>query len=118
MTPNTDDLQMPPSWRAWWGRVWQPRPRNSVAPPPRHLRLPQNPLPPASDKPTWAAITQRVRQWPSGMPVTVDLLVAIWHVGRGTAWHWLDRLTQAGLLRVTVDTPDAHGVVRRHWWVR
>ena len=51
------------------------------------------------------------------MPVTVDVMVATFEVGRGTAWHWIQRLTQAGLLAVTYDPPNARGVRKRRWWV-
>lgn len=117
MIPNTDELQMPSSWREWWARVRKPREPEVAQPPRRHLRFPTPPAP-SVVAPSWAAVTHRVRQWPSGMPVTVDLLVATWHVGRGTAWHWLERLTRAGLLRETADPPNARGTIRRHWWVQ
>ena len=117
MIPNTDELQMPSSWREWWARVREPREPEVAQPPRRHLRFPTPPAP-SVVAPSWAAVTHRVRQWPSGMPVTVDLLVATWHVGRGTAWHWLERLTRAGLLRETADPPNARGTIRRHWWVQ
>ena len=31
----------------------------------------------------------------------------------GTAWHWIQRLTQAGLLAVIYDPPNARGMRKR-----
>ena len=109
-----------PTWRMLWQRFWQtpspsptfvPRKRN---PPPIVQTTPPRAQPRGA---SWATVQYRVRQWPPGMPVTVDVLVATFGVGRGTAWHWLQRLTQAGLLAVTYDPPNARGTRRRRWWV-
>ncbi len=109
-----------PTWRMLWRRFWH-SPSSSPAFVPRK----RNPPPitsvgaaPAHHHATsWATVQQRVRQWPPGMPVTVDVMVATFGVGRGTAWHWIQRLTQAGLLAVTYDPPNARGVRKRRWWV-
>ena len=66
---------------------------------------------------SWAEVQQAVRRWPSGMPVTSDLLAQVFGVGRGQAWRWLERLERAGLVTITEDPPNAQGVRRKRRWV-
>ncbi len=72
----------------------------------------------SSESPSWARVQQTVRQWPSGMPITSDLIARVFGVGRGQAWRWLERLERAGLVYATEDPPNAQGIRRKRRWVR
>ena len=113
-----------PTWRMLWRRFW-----HSPPPSPTFVHRKRNPPPIAPTAPSsmhhrfvsWATVQQGVRSWPPGIPVTVEVMVevmvATFEVGPGAAWHWLQRLDQAGLLTVTYDPPNARGVRKRRWWV-
>ncbi len=75
-------------------------------------------LSPRAERPSWSHVQHTVRQWPSGMPITSDLIAQVFGVGRGQAWRWLERLERAGLVYVTEDPPNAKGARRKRRWVR
>ncbi|NMP24496.1 hypothetical protein [Sulfobacillus harzensis] len=119
------DFEMP-TLRAMWRRWRQPR---GSPPPMRRRNLPVVPMAHReqshavsravrSEPATWPDVLRTVRQWPSGMPVTSDLIAQVFGVGRGQAWRWLERLERAGLVAVTEDPPNAKGVRRKRRWVR
>jgi hypothetical protein len=120
----TDDLQMPTLRQLW--RRWRDRDRDHDShdtPTISAQRRNRPPLPSKSEPPlvqtvaTWAQVQQTVRQWPSGMPVTSDLLAQVFGVGRGQAWRWLERLERAGLIYTTTDAPNRHGERKKRRWV-
>ena len=128
MTEPFPEWQMPSSWRTFWHRLWHPVPvQTESAPASKAQRqLPITPqtttqsklMPPSTTGPSWAAVQHQVRQWPSGMAITSDLLAEVFHVGRGKAWRWLERLERAGLVYATEDPPNAQGIRRKRRWVR
>lgn len=128
MTEQFPEWQMPSSWRTFWHRLWHPASNNGSAPSlPMRRQLPSRTrptkpskivLPSVTADPSWAHVQRQVRQWPSGMPITSDLLAAVFHVGRGKAWRWLERLERAGLVYATEDPPNAQGIRRKRRWVR
>ncbi len=111
------------TWRTWWDRLRR-GPDIAEGPgvvpftSPRRI-LPVRPTPPSPvlSPPTWSAVLRTVRQWPSGMPITSDLLAQRFGVGRGQAWRWLQRLERAGLVRVVLGPPDRHGIRRKQRFV-
>ncbi len=118
------DFEMPTLRQIW--RRW--RQSDQAMPPHRRRNLPTMPsspvrtpksVPPAKtiEPKSWAQVQHVVRQWPSGMPVSSDLIAQVFGVGRGQAWRWLERLEQAGLVYVTVDPPNAGGMRRKRRWV-
>ncbi len=118
----TTDFERPTFRQIW--RLWRRsdaamsphRRRNLPAMPSALAQTPKSvPLAKIAEPKSWAQVQHVVRQWPSGMPLTSDLIARVFGVGRGQAWRWLER---ASLVYVTEDPPNAKGVRRKRRWVR
>ena len=117
------DFEMPTLrqlWHQWRHPAPDVMPRRVRNLPPVVSQPPADQVarPLTTERPSWARVQHTVRQWPSGMPITSDLIAQVFGVGRGQAWRWLERLERAGLVYVTEDSPNAKGIRRKRRWVR